>query len=301
MADLRSLDFSMLLTLDALYEERSVTRAAQRLAVTQSTVSGTLSRLRHLFRDPLFVRGRGAMLPTPRADELAAAVKRLLGDAETILQQEAFNPATADFIARISANDYALHVVIIPLIRRLRQAARNIRLAIVPFEITELGRKLADREIDMAVTIPEMAPPDYPSRFLFSDRYVAIVRNEHPIRGDAVSLDDFCRLDHVLVSPTGGSFEGVVDKALRDIGRRRKVLISVPSFRVVPEILQIEDLIAVVPERLIDAADGRVRKLMLPFPVRGPDAIIVWHPRLRDDRGFAWLRDQISAVQRPVE
>lgn len=301
MVDLRSLDFNMLLTLDALYEERSVTRAAKRLSVTQPTVSGTLLRLRDVFRDPLFVRGRGAMLPTPRADELARSIKRVLSDAETLLKQEAFDPATAEFTARICANDYSLKVIIVPLLRRLRRDARNIRLAILPFEIAELSRKLADREIDLALTVPEMAPPDYPSRFLFSDRYVAVVGNQHPIRGTAISLDDFCLQEHVLVSPTGGSFEGVVDKALSEIGRRRQVRLSVPSFQIVPKILEVEDLIAVVPERVIGDGDGRIRKLTLPFPLQGADAIIVWHPRLQDDAGFSWLRDQIWTACRAVE
>lgn len=146
-----------------------------------------------------------------------------------------------------------------------------------------------------------MAPPDYPSRFLFSDRYIAVVGNQHPIRGTTISLDDFCHQEHMLVSPTGGSFEGVVDKALREIGRKRHVRLSVPSFQIVPQILAVEDLIAVVPERVIGDGDGRVRKLNLPFPLKGADAIIVWHPRLQDDAGFSWLRDQIWMACRAVE
>lgn len=293
MPNIKTIDFNLLRTFDVLYEERNVTRAARRLHVSQSTVSGTLARLRSLFNDPLFVRQQGGMLPTPRAETLAPRVRRLLVDLERALEPAAFDPATAELTVAISANDYGQAVLLVPLIERVARLAPRLRLAIMPFEVAELGDKLAKREIDIAVTVPEMAPPDYPARFLFADRYVGVVRQDHPVRGAEISLDAFCSYPHVLVSPTGGSFIGVTDKALLDVGRRRDVKISVPNFRLVFDLLQIGDFIAVIPEMTLRDRPPGVRKLELPIEVKGPDAIIVWHPRVQDDPAYVWLREQI--------
>lgn len=119
MTDIRSLDFNLLVTFDVIYEERSLTQAAHRLAVTQPTVSGTLVRLRTLFEDRLFVRKQWGMVPTPRADHLAPQIKRLLADAQEILTPEEFDPKRASFRSHISATDYGQVIVLLPLIKRL--------------------------------------------------------------------------------------------------------------------------------------------------------------------------------------
>jgi DNA-binding transcriptional LysR family regulator len=298
MADIRALDFNLLATFDAIYEERNITRAAHRLAVTQPTVSGTLVRLRTLFDDHLFVRKQWGMTPTPRADHLAPHIKRLLADAQDVLAPEEFDPKTASFRTYISANDYGQAVVLLPLIERLRREAPRIQIAVMPFETTQLAEKFQRGQVDIAVTIPEMAPPDHPSRFLLSDRYIGVVRNGHPVKANRIDLDTFCAFPHVLVSPTGGSFESATDAELRRIGRRRDVVVSVPSFRFVLDLVQCDDFIAVLPELLLSKRNRSLRKLELPVDIKGPDAIIVWHPRLHEDRAHIWLRKQIALVAR---
>jgi DNA-binding transcriptional LysR family regulator len=293
MADIRSVDFNSLVTFDAVYDERSTTRAAHRLAVTQPTVSGTLARLRALFEDPLFVRKQGGMVPTPRAEHLAPRIKRLIVEMQEALAPEQFDPETATFTTFISAADYGQTVLLLPLIERLRREAPRIRIAVMPFEINELAEKFRRGQIDIAITIPELAPPDYPSRSLFSDRYVGVVRDSHPVTTDRVDLDSFCNFPHILVSPTGGSFESATDEVLRQIGRRRDVVVSVPNFRFALDLVQCDDFIVVLPEQLISRHDHTARKVELPFEIKGPDAIIVWHPRLHDDPAHKWLRDQI--------
>lgn len=297
MGDIRGLDFNLLMTFDAIYEERSVTRAAQRLSVTQPTVSGSLVRLRSLFEDQLFVRKQSGMVPTPRADQLAPAIKRLLAETRSILSPEQFVPRTASFRIRISANDYGQIVVLLPLIERLRRTAPGIQVAIMPFETAELADRFLKGEVDMAITIPEMAPADYPSRFLFADRYVAVVRSRHPSKTDRLDLDEFCDFPHILVSPTGGSFASATDTALRHMGRRRHVAVSVPNFRFALDLVKIDDFIAILPERLLTSPNLRgLRRLELPVDIKGPDAIIVWHPRFHHDQAHSWLRNEIAAT-----
>lgn len=298
MFDIRSLDFRMLLTLEALYEEQSVSRAAERLRLAQSTVSGTLKRLREIFNDPLFIRSGDGMVPTARADELVPVARRILRETGELFDVGGFDPETQSLTVRLCANDYSLQVLIAPFVKRLRAKAPRMRLAVLPFETTELAAKLSSREIDAAVTIPEMAPPDYPSRALFRDRYVIAVRPGHPLIDEDNLLEGFCRYDHVLVSPVSGSFEGPVDRALREIGRRRNVVLALPSFQALSQYLYLDDLIAVVPERLLADTHQPLRKLDLPVRVSGPDAILVWHPRLSGDTAFDWFKNELITTSR---
>jgi DNA-binding transcriptional LysR family regulator len=171
-----------------------------------------------------------------------------------------------------------------------------MRLALCPLAIEGLGPRLAKGEFDLAVTIPEFSWQEAHSRLLYRERYVCAVRARHPLKGRAVSLSDFCRYDHVLVSPTGGAFEGPTDAALKKKRMRRRVALSVPSFLILAELLQVDDLIAVVPERL---ARGRWHGLRLfppPVEVPGFDVIAVWHPRMHHDPAHRWARELLATV-----
>ena len=295
MADMRGIDLNLLIVLDALLDERSVTRAAARLGYTQPTISGMLVRLRDLFGDPLFVRTQRGVLPTPRAEALASPLKQFLADGRRLIGQDVFDPATAELRFAISTNDYMQHALVVPFIEVLRGEAAKIRLAIKPPIIAGLADALARGDVDLAVTIPEFVMSDLPSRLLYREHYVAAVRLEHPLaKSRTISLESFCSYDHVLVSPTGGSFEGPADEELARIQRRRTVRYSVPSFLLLPELLQIDDLIALVPSRLLRGYDERLALLRSPINVPGFDVIAVWHPRVEKDIAHRWLRMRLS-------
>ena len=295
MLDIRRIDLNLLIVLDALLDERSVTRAAARLGYTQPTISGMLARLRDLFGDPLFVRTQRGILPTPRAEALASPLKQFLAEGRRLVTPDVFDPATAELTFAISTNDYMQHAVLVPFIEVLRREAAKIRLAIKPLIIAGLVDALARGDADLAVTIPEFAMSNLPSRLLYRERYVAAVRPEHPLaKNRSISLQSFCSYDHVLVSPTGGSFEGPTDEALARSRRRRTVRYSVPSFLLVPELLQIDDLIALVPSRLLRGYGERLTLLRSPINVPGFDVIAVWHPRVDNDVAHRWLRMRLS-------
>ena len=295
MADMRGIDLNLLIVLDALLDERSVTRAAARLGYTQPTISGMLVRLRDLFGDPLSVRPQRGVLPTPRAEALASPLKQFLADGRRLIGQDVFDPATAELTFAISTNDYMQHALVVPFIEVLRGEAAKIRLAIKPPIIAGLADALARGDVDLAVTIPEFVMSDLPSRLLYREHYVAAVRLEHPLaKSRTISLESFCSYDHVLVSPTGGSFEGPADEELARIQRRRTVRYSVPSFLLLPELLQIDDLIALVPSRLLRGHGERLALLRSPINVPGFDVIAVWHPRVEKDIAHRWLRMRLS-------
>ncbi len=286
----------MLVAFNALYDVRNVTRAAERLALTQPTVSGMLTRLRDLFGDPLFVRTQHGVLPTPRADDLAEPIKVLLSNVEALVAPTEFDPASAAMTVSISANDYMQHSLIVPLIRSLRKKAPGIRLALLPAYITGLADKLARGTIDLAVTIPEFASPDLLRSLLYTERYVCVARKGHPLNGKKLSLEDYCRFDHVIVSPTGGSFEGPADQALADLGASRRVSVSLPSFHVLLETIRTDDFLALVPERLLYGKTAGLKLFEPPITVPDFDVIASWHHRVDKDPAQRWLRALLTSV-----
>jgi DNA-binding transcriptional LysR family regulator len=297
MRDLRRIDLNLLVALHALLAERSVTRAARRLSLTQPTVSTMLVRLRKLFNDPLFVRTQRGILPTPRALALEPALGRLLEQAGALIAGDRFDAQTAALTFSISANDYIQSALLIPFIRQLRARAPNVRIAVRPASAQEMTAKLAAGELDIAITTsPEIPSLDLPSRVLYEERYVCAVRKEHPLRGRSVTLEQFCRFPHVVVSPTEGGFVGPTDRALAERNRQRRVALSVPGFLILPELLRTEDLVAVVPERVLASRSHGLRTFAPPLPVPGFAVLALWHPRVQMDPAHRWMRELLSAT-----
>lgn len=293
MANITTIDLNLLKTLDALIETRSVTHAANRLGLSQPAVSAMLARLREVFGDPLFVRAQRGLLPTPRTEALAEPLKRMLSDAEALLQPAAFNPAAARGTLRIAATDYAQAAVVLPLLQALRAAAPGLRVAVQPVEST-FPAQLANGTLDLALVTPEMSPDTLRARHLFDERYICILREVHPAL-DALDLDRFCALDHAIMSHDGTRFRGATDDALDRLGRSRNVIAAVPSFLVLMDLVRRSDTIALVPQRLARGAPGIVTR-PAPLAIEGFTKIAVWHERLHYDPAHAWLRQQIAEL-----
>ena len=296
MIDIRNIEINLLVAFDALYDTGNVSRAAERLSLTQPTVSGMLSRLRALFGDPLFVRTRHGVLPTPRADELRDPVKTVLANVEALVEPRTFDPATAELTISVSTNDYMQQALIVPLVALLREQAPGVRLAVMPAYITELSGNLAYGGVDLAISTPEFTDPSLQREFLYTERYVCIVRDQHPHKGETLSLEDFCQYDHLLVAPTGGSFSGPTDEALNQAGARRRVSVSLPSFHVMLDTVRAGDFIAVVPQRLIPRRSTGLR--VFPPPIQIPDfeVIACWHSRVDKSPPHRWLRGLLSQL-----
>lgn len=290
MNKLRQLDLNLLKALDALLDERNVTRAAARLGLTQPAMSGMLTRLRDSFDDPLLVRVQRGVAPTPRALALAAPVKQVLGDIAGLLQAPQFDPASARMTLSIAATDYALRAIAVPFLLALRPLAPSVRVALLPVVNEQLQGQLEQGTVDLALSTPETTAPDLHARILFEERYVCVMRSTHPAAQAGLSLDQFCALDHALVSYAGGSFEGVTDEALARLGRQRRVLLSVKSFLLLPDILRASDLVAVVPRRLVEDLDGLVL-FEPPLAIAGFTKVLAWHERTHRDPAHRWLRE----------
>ena len=295
MADIGNLDLNLLRALDALLDTRSVTRAAQRLALTQPAVSGMLARLREAFDDPLFIRVQRGILPTPRAEALSEPLKATLREVEALLKPTVFDPARAECTISIAATDYAQRVVLLPLITALRLEAPGIRVAIRPVELPSLLPMMERGQLDMALITPEMAPDQLRARRLFDEEYVCVLRKGHPATAFPLDLDAYCALDHAIMSHDGTQFRGSTDLALDALGRRRRVVTSAPSFVFLVDLIKSSDICAQLPSRLVRGVDGVV-VLPPPLPVTGFTKLLVWHERTHHDSASIWFRKMVARV-----
>lgn len=293
MADIRNLDLNLLKALDALIETQSVTRAAERLGLTQPAVSGMLIRLRETFDDPLFIRSQRGVRPTPRAESLAAPLRRALSDIQALLTPEAFDPAKAAMTVSIAATDYAQKAVLLPLMTVLRSAAPNIRISVRPVDLANLGQQMETGNLDMALITPDMALDTMRCRILFDETYVCIMRRGHPAADAPLDLEQFCTLDHALMSHDGSQFRGATDEALAKLGRKRRVMAVVPGFLVLIDLVKNSDLVAVVPSRLVRDVDDLLIQ-QPPIAIPGFTKILTWHERLQSDPAQKWLRETLS-------
>lgn len=290
MVNIKTVDLNLLKAFDALMDERNVTRAAGRLALTQPAVSGMLNRLRDNFDDSLFVRAQRGIVPTPRALELSGTVKRILAEIDAMLQPAVFDPATAEFTISIAATDYALRAVLVPFITALHPLAPGIRIAVRQVNESVVQDQLERGELDFALLTPETSPPGLHARVLFEEDYVCALRHDHPDAAPgALTLDRFCELDHAIVSLAGGGFRGATDSALERIGRSRRVVLSVPSFIMLLDVLRASNFVALVPRRLVEHPQG-LALLDPPLAVSGFTKLVVWHARTHEDPGHRWVR-----------
>ncbi len=290
MSDITRLDTKLLVAFDAVMEERSVTRAAQRLNMTQQGLSGSLQRLRDLFGDPLFVREARGVSPTPRAEALAPRIKSVLANLESVLESQEFDPALAEGTIYVATADYALSTIVASLFQQFRLLAPKVRLAVRPLTSTTLSEQPHGDRVDLALTVHQFAPPNWFTHILFKERLLCAVRADHPLAGTKIDLDAFCSYEHLLVSPHKGDFTGVTDIALAQIDRTRRVGLVIPSFMVVGAILERTDLLVVLPERVLKNINSPLFIFPPPLELKRAEIIAIWPKRVHEDPLHSWFR-----------
>lgn len=295
MLNFGRLDLNLLLTLDALLAEHNVTRAAERLHLSQPSVSVHLAKLREALDDPLLLPGPRGMRPTARADALRAPLRQALEALQlAVAPATPFDPAQAGNTWRVAATDYGESTIVLPALAALRRAAPGTRLAVLEMSPVQIARQAEQGEIDLALHTREGAPPNLRQRTLFAERYVLAGRAGHPRLQRRPTPAQFCKLEHVIVSPDGGGFSGVTDAALRERGLQRRVVLSVPHFLFVIDALLRTDLVAMLPERLLRDQPG-LKVCAPPVEVEGYEMAMLWHERVHRDPAHRWLREHIAA------
>jgi DNA-binding transcriptional LysR family regulator len=291
-------DLNLLPVFVALMEERSVTRAAQRLGMTQPALSNALGRLRTTLRDPLFVRERYGVRPTQTAEALAPGIAAALAQLDdAVLGQQTFDPAQARLQFVIAPNSYVEYVLGPAIVARLRERAPGIRLRLTPF-----GNDLAETGVISGTTAMVLGrlvdPPDnLVVQHLMDESLACVVRADHPEIGDSLSREQYERLLHVNVLPPGRMRAGLF-QALDRQGLRREVAVSVTHFLAVPDMIAATDYCATLPRLICDRLTGDPRLKVLPGPVDlGTFPVQMgWHIRYRHDPAHRWLRSLIAEV-----
>ncbi|GJD34642.1 LysR family transcriptional regulator [Methylobacterium aerolatum] len=291
--DLARLDLNLLVALDALLQERSVTRAAARIGIGQSAMSASLARLRRLFDDELFTRAPDGMRPTPRALALAEPLRGVLRGVQDLVHREgSFDPRTIERTFTVSLPD-SLEILLGPrLIAYLRAEAPGIRLLLRSVEAVRILDELDADRVDLALGFFSRGQVHHKQRLLYRDSYVvlfnaALVGLEAPI-----GLEDYLRFPHVLTS-LRETAHGVVDDALALIGRSRVLAVTTPRFLVVPFLVQASPVIATMHARLATVFAGSLGLSTSPVPVDLDEVSIsmLWHASYDRDPAHRWLRD----------
>lgn len=294
--ELRRVDLNLLVVLEALLEERSVTRASGRLRMSQPAVSRALARLRKLFGDRLLVEGRGGYILTARAEELRPVLRTTLVQIGTMLESSPFDPSSAIGKVRLLMLDLETAALVPHLLSCLAAEAPNLDLEVVPLGPTPLEAVEKD-VVDAVIGVIEEAPAGIHRRGLYNDSFLTLMSAEHSAANGKLTLDRYLELGHIVVSVTG---EGLapVDEALARMGCERRVHVRVPSFLAAVEIAARSDLVMTLPSSLARTAAGMGRFVLLPPPVDlGSFTMsLLWHARHQTDSRHIWLRRAIVAA-----
>lgn len=311
MASFDHLDLNLLRVFDVVMQERSLTKAAERLFLTQPAVSNAIRRLKDALKDDLFVRVGHGIEPTARAMELWATVHQALLDLGEAIEPESFDAAHSEQVFHLGMIDATAARLLPPLAQIQAREAPNIQLYVSALLSRDPRLLLDEGEIDVAVgyfpavqaDLTARAQSDatvqYESRLLYQREYVCAMREGHPLSHDNISLENFCAAKHLVVSLSGRPY-GFIDEALSGLGLSRHVSMTVNQYYTAARIAAQTDLLTALPRKF--AATAEVAKDLeireLPLPVAPVSVHVLWLRGNRQPAAIAWL---LEALQRSVQ
>ena len=309
----RTLDLNLLRVFDEVMAERNLTRAAEKLAITQPAVSNALRRLREVLGDELVTRRGHGVEPTPRALALWPAVRHALAQLQETLSPGRFDPASAQTTFVLAMADATGATLIPPLIEIVEREAPGVSLRVVPLTTRDPRRLLDEESADMAVGYFPSVLADltaraqtggvvaFDSRRLYDGEYVCVMRQGHPLADAPLTLDAYCAARHMLVSFSGRPY-GFIDEALASLGRERKVVITVNQFFTAGQVVATTDLLTVLPRHFVGATGMAHRLALHELPLAVPAVHIdaLWRRQAEHSSAHRWLRQAIQneAVRR---
>ena len=294
------LDLALLRAFVAIYETGSVTAAAERLFVTQPTVSYSLGKLREALNDPLFVRSGSSMVPTPRAQDCYSPFSGALLQIENALERaRQFEPDTSRRRFRVAMSDIGELIFLPPIFELMQQRAPHVELEVVQVATEDLPGWLASGKVDAAVgNLPSIRSQTRNVR-LFREHYVCLLSKRHPRVREKLTLEDYLSEQHVYVS---SKFSGhrQVEEALREAGVLRRVVLQVPHFTVLPHLISASELLAVVPSRVAATFEsyGPLSSLALPIAIAPIEVMVHWDRRHEGNVAQQWF---ISVIREALQ
>ncbi|WOE77195.1 LysR family transcriptional regulator [Pseudomonas protegens] len=289
------IDLNLIRTFVTLYEARSVTLAAERLFVTQPSVSYGLARLRELFDDALFSRTRDGIQPTHLADELYRGFSESLTRIENAVHStRRFDPATTERRFRIALSDLG-EMGFLPLIlARLNREAPEAEVEVLPLQVDQAGDWLSSGKVDALICRKNV--PGARSQVLIRERYVCLLSDRHPRIDELLSLEQFLAERHIAVTRATG--HGSVEDVLKQMNLQRRISLHVPHFSVLPKVLPGTELLAVLPAQIarLFTLEGGLKQLELPFPVGEFDVYLHWHPNSDSSAALRWFCQTVAGA-----
>jgi DNA-binding transcriptional LysR family regulator len=300
-----TLDLNLLRVFDAVMTEQNLTRAADHLAMTQPAVSNALRRLRDTLGDELLIRTAHGVKPTPRAEELWPTVRKALSSLEEAVAPTVFDVSKTQATFRMAMADSTAALLLPSLVRSIESEAPGVNVRMVPLTTREPRPMLLRGDIDLAVgffpgVVAQLAGgPDTPIRHerLYSGQYVCVMRKDHPLANQELTLDTYCSANHLLVSFSGRA-HGLSDEALAQLNRERRILLTVNQFFTAGRVVANSDLITVLPRHLI-ASTGMTGALIaksLPYKLPDVHVDMLWHERDARSPSHKWLREHLNAM-----
>jgi DNA-binding transcriptional LysR family regulator len=303
----RTLDLNLLRVFDVVMTERSVTRAAERLAMTQPAVSNALRRLREATREELFTPSSTGVTPTRQAEALWPSVRAALGGLREVFEPQGFDPKQDARSFTLAMADATAAVIVPALVRALDVAQAKVDLRFTPLATRDPRALLERGDADLALgffpELPAMLAAEAGSSSmqlepLWGCEYVCVMRRDHPLAAQStLTLDAFCAAQHLRVSFAGRP-RGFVDAALQRLGRKRRVMITVNQFHSAACVVRQSDLLTVLPRSFVPAT-GFASELScrtLPIELPGIDVALLWHRRHEHDAAQRWLRDTLRSA-----
>jgi len=301
--DVRGLDLNLLIPLRVLLTERHVTRAADKLGITQPAMSASLARLRAVFGDQLLVRSPRGLTPTLRAQQLMDQLDQVIAVIEQLVALPTeFVPDTSRRTFTLIGTDFIETLLLPSLMADLAVEAPSVQVVFRPPDPRNLEALMSEGEVDLAVGYLPYAPKGLITSVAFHDRFACIARRNHPqLSTDQFPLDQFVDLQHVQVLPRDLPMYGMpIDAALGTLGFVRRVALWHPSFQALPAIVANTDLVATLPRRLAMHAAQTLPIVVYdpPVPLPTVDFSLYWHARSHEDSGHKWLRAKVAALLR---
>ncbi|HWP13188.1 MAG TPA: LysR family transcriptional regulator [Ramlibacter sp.] len=297
----RRADLNFLFVLEALLDEGGVSAAADRLGLSQPAMSHALARLRKRFGDPLFVKTRAGMRPTPTAERIGLVSRQILTLVrDEILEVGAFDPATTTRTFTLGLSDMVATVLLGQITERFASSAPLARLRVVNVREKDIAPQLEEGLVDLVVGTYAVKSPSVMQQGLFkATEYVCIVRTGHPGIRESLSLEQFARIPHVVATQNAEAND-FVDKSLRSKGLNRRVAVEVPSLLSLPKVVASTDYVALVPGALATLSQKITSLRVLEPPIKPPAPVIkqYWHQRFKADTSVTWLRNMLLGLWR---
>jgi DNA-binding transcriptional LysR family regulator len=300
-----TLDLNLLRIFDAVMTEQNLTRAARRMAMTQPAVSNALKRLRDALNDELLIRTAHGVKPTPRAEELWPTVRVALASLEEAVAPTSFDVSKANVTFRMAMADATAVLWLPGLVRAIEKEAPGLNVRMVPLTTREPRPLLLRGDIDLAIgffpgVVAQLSGgPDTPIRHerLYTGQYVCVMRKGHSLAKKELTVDAYCSANHLLVSFSGRA-HGLSDDALAQLGRERRILLTVNQFFTGGRVVANSDLITVLPRHLIGSTGitGELVTKELPFKLPDVHVDMLWHERDARSPSHRWLREHLVAM-----